>query len=163
MKIQAEIDIDWLDEEEGLDDVVESRLYKQLATVIEKKFAANVGERIAAAADRLVTAKTEMIINTALEQPITITKGWNEKTEYDSIFDMVEKRMTALYEGKLDTSGKCEKDPLLANIEKHVKSSTDKLLKDVTVIIERQAKKVAAEEVKNHELFSALEKVVKIN
>ena len=163
MKIQAEIEIDWLDEDQGLDEVVESRLLKHLAQEIENKFADKVGEKIAAAADRLITAKTEMIINTVLEKPITITKGWNDKVEYCSIFDMVEQRMTALYEGKLDTSGKCKKDPLLENIEKHVKSSTDKLLNEVKIIIEKKAKSVAAEEVKNHELFSALEKVVKIN
>lgn len=163
MKIQAEIEIDWLNEGEGLDEAVEDRLYKHLVLEIEKKFADKVGERIAAAADRLITAKTEMIINTVLEQPIIITRGWNGKVEYDSILDMVEKRMTALYEGKLDTRGKCEKDPLLANIEKHVKSSTDKLLKDVIKTIESKAKSVAAEEIKSHELFSAIEKVVKIN
>jgi hypothetical protein len=162
MKITAEIEIDWIHEDEGLDEKVERRLLDALVNKIEGDFLKEAGKSVAQAANRLITAKTELLINSVLEKPVTVSNGWNDKREYDSIYAMVEQRMTELYEGKLNVNGQCKKDPLLANIEGFVKSSTDKLLKDVERIVEKHAKEAAAKEVKEHELFKTLEKVVSI-
>jgi len=161
MKINAEIEVDWI-EDGNIDDVVEDRLFRALSAKIEQSFVDKAGKRIAEAAHRLITAKTELLINTVLEQPVDISDAWNHKEKYDSVYDMVEKKMTALYEGKLNISGQCEKDPLMANIEGYVKSTTEKLLKDVQRTIEVNVNKQVKREVSESELFKTLERVVKI-
>jgi len=162
MKITSEVEIDWINEEGSVDEIVEGRIFKALITRIEGEVVKKIAEKVAASADKLITAKTEMLINTTLEQPCVISKGWNKKEEYESIYDMVEKKMSALYEGKLGASGECKKDPLLANIETTVKNQVSTLLKSVENIINKSATNAAKKEVREHELFKTLEKVVTI-
>ena len=162
MQITATIDLDWVDPETGIDEEVERKLLSALTKRLEDEFIKDAGKAVAQAAQKLITAKTELLINSVLEKPVTISNGWNDKQEYDSIYDMVEQKMTALYEGKLGNKNKCEKDPLLSNIESFVKSSVDKLLNDVEVIIKKSASAAASKEVREHELFKTLEKVVTI-
>lgn len=148
MKFNVEVEIDWLGEDDTLDEKFERRVLESLTKLILEKFSADVSKQIANNAASLVKAKTEMLINAALETPVVISDGYR-KVEYESILDMVEKKMTALYAGKLDVSGQCKKDPLLANIEAYVKSETEKNLmlidKKVKTIAEVEAKKAVNE------------------
>ncbi len=162
MEITAKINIDWISEDDVLDEAVERKLLDSLSRAIQNEFMKEAGKKIAESANNLITAKTELLINTVLEQPVMISTGWQNKEEYDSIYDMVEKKMTALYQGKLDVSGQCQKDPLLSNIEEYVKSSVNKLLTDVENIIRKRAAEAAKTEVKEHELIKALSHVVTI-
>lgn len=148
MKFNVEIDIDWVDEESNIDDEIRNRIVADLSKQVISKFSDGVSKQISIDAERLVRAKTELIINTVLEKPITISEGWNNKTEYDSIYDMIEKRMSKLYEDKLMTTGKCVADPLLKNIEKYVDSITKKLLFDVEKAIKIHSENAAKKCVK---------------
>ena len=163
MKFTAEVEIDWIDEDESIDSVMQQKILNNLTAQITSKFSEGVGNKIAESAERLVTAKTELIINTVLEQPITITKGWNDKTEYQSIYDMVEQRMSGLYEGRLGNGTKCEKDPLLGRIENYVDQKVTKLLKDVDNVLQKHADVAATKAVKENNLIKSLDKIVKIN
>ena len=160
MKINVEIEIDWIGEGHQLDEQVETRLINSLADKIEKDFLEDAGEKIAQAANKLITAKTELLINTVLEQPVKISDGWQHKAEYDSIYDMVESKMTALYQGKLDNSGKCTKDPLLANIEKYVESHINNKLNSVNRLIDTHAKTHAKTVLKESSLIKALQAII---
>jgi len=157
MKFSIEVDIDWISDEEGLDEAINNRLINNLATKIEKEFANQSGKDMAKHAENLVKAKTELIIQSVLEKPVVISNGWQSNTTYDSIYDMVEKRMTSLYEGKI-LAGKnaCEKDPLLGRIENFVNSSVKQLLSD----IEKRAKYYAEEEAKKAVLENAFVKKI---
>ena len=162
MKFSVEVEIDWIDEENNLDDQVKQSLINGLARKIEDQVSKNVGIEIANTAENLVRAKTELIINSVLEKPITINKGWHKDETYDSIFDMVEQQMTELYEGKIISKGTCKEDPLLSNVKKYVDTAVNKLLKDVQIIIERKAAENAKAAVKESELMKAISSVVTI-
>lgn len=162
MKFNVEIDIDWIDEDNGLDDEIKDQLVSGLARKIENQFTDDIARTISSTAHNFVKAKTEMIINSVLEKPIIITEGWNNKTEYNSIYDMIEQKMTGLYEGKINSKGTCKEDPLLSNLKSHIESSVSKLLGDVQRIIEKKSNEVARDAVKNHDLIKALENVVTI-
>ena len=160
MKFNVEIDIDWIDEENNLDDTIKDEIISKLTKSILVEFSKGVSEQVAVAAENLVKAKTEMIINTALEQPITVTKGWNDKKEYASVYDMVEQRMTKLYEGKLGGGTTCEKDPLLGNIQNYVDRHIQSLLSDVENKIKRYSADAANTAVKESALLDAISQVV---
>lgn len=160
MKFNVEVDIDWIDEEEGLDQVIKDHILNSLTKSIEDRFTENAGEMIAKNAERLIQAKTEMIINTTLEKPLTINEGWSRKEEYTSIHDMIEQKMIALYEGKLNLHGTCKKDPLLANLETHVGNEISKLLRAVENKIKINSKEIADKALQENALIGALEKVI---
>ena len=104
-----------------------------------------------------------MLINTVLEKPIEITTGWNKTEKYDSIFDMVETKLTALYEKKIGSVQSCEKDPLLARVENHIDQKVKTLLTDVDKIITKHAEKHATKAVKENQIIQALSDIVVIN
>ena len=162
MKINAEIEIDWLSEDENIDEVIKEQILKQLAKKIEDKFTDEITKEIANTAKNFIQAETELIINSTLEKPITITEGWNNKTEYSSIHEMIENKMTELYKGKINSNGSCKEDPLLANLKKYIDTSVNKLLNDVEAVMRRHADNAAKNAVKESELYKAVEHVVKI-
>ncbi|PUB87030.1 MAG: hypothetical protein DBP02_01950 [gamma proteobacterium symbiont of Ctena orbiculata] len=156
MKLTAEVEIDWIDEDGDINEEVSRKLTQTLANSILEKFSDEQAMLIAQRAKKLIEAKTEMVINTLLEQPITITHGWNKKTEYDSIMDMVEQEMTALYQGKLNSNGQCKEDPLLANIKSYVKTETDSMLKVIDKKLKDHAHIEAKKAVNSNELIKAI-------
>ena len=68
MKFNVEVDIDYLEDNE-LDEVFQKRLLNAIAAKIEKDFSAGIGETMARSAERLVSAKVELIINSVLKSP----------------------------------------------------------------------------------------------
>ena len=162
MKFNVEVEFDWVDGETNLDDEIKAGVINEMTKQMTEKFMSDAGTSIAQTADALIRAKTEMLINSVLEKPVTISNGWNDNTEYDSILDMVEKRMTALYEGKIVGSKTCTKDPLLGQIELYADNKVKALLVDVERIIIKHSDNAAKEAVKNNKLIEALDHVVKI-
>ena len=161
MKLNITIDIDWIDEEGNLDDEVKQRIINSLSQKIQSEFLMDSGKRIAESANKLITAKTELLINTVLEKPVTISDGWGRNNkEYDSIMDMVEQRMTTLYQGKINANGQCTKDPLLANIEKSVESQVKSMLASVSRQIERHSKESAINAVNESSLIKSIKQVI---
>ena len=162
MKFNVEIELDGLDAESGLDDEIKAGVIYEITRQISDKFMSDTASSIAKAADSLIRAKTEMLINSVLEKPVTISNGWNDKTEYSSILDMVEKRMTALYEGKIIASKTCTKDPLLGQVEAYADKKVKAMLVDVEKIVIKHADISAREALKNNKLIEALGSVVNI-
>ena len=161
MKLNITIDIDWIDEEGNLDDEVKQRIINRLSQKIESDFLKDSAKRIAESANKLITAKTEMLINSVLEEPVTISDGWGRNNEkYDSIMDMVEQKMTNLYQGKLSVNGQCTKDPLLASIDKSVESQVTSMLHSVTRQIEQHSKASAMRAVEENSLIKSIKQAI---
>lgn len=160
MKLNIEIDLDWIDEEGSIDEEIEHRLIKSLSDKLEHNFIKDASTKVALAADKLITAKTELLINTILEKPVKVSNGWNDNREYGSIYEMVESRMSAMYGEKLDNNGKCTKDPLLSQIESYVDGEitrhTEKMTDKARVIAEREAKKA----IKENKTVQAIESLI---
>ena len=160
MKMNVEIELGWIDG--NPDEEIKELLEKALVEKVTESLSEDITKKISERADRLVTAKVEMLINSILEKPITITRGWNDKTEYDSTFDMVETRMSQLYGERMDVSNaKCSKDPYLSKIEAYVKNRSEELLSAIEKKIKEHGDKIAKEAVNNHELIKAIGATVK--
>ncbi len=156
MKVKVEVDIDWIGEDGNLDDDVSSQIQTKLVSQIQKEFSENVGKQIAKQAEMLIKAKTDNLINTMLERPVVVSDGWNNKAKYESIYDMVEKKMTVLYDNKAKTGTACEKDPYLAKVEAYIESETNNLLRGIDASIERHARNAAKKEVEKNKAVKAI-------
>jgi len=156
MIFKIEIDIDWIDEDSTLESELKEQLIKKLSQQILTSFNKEAGIMMAKEAEALIKAKTDLLINTMLEKPVVVSNGWNSKKEYPSIYDMVEKKMTALYEGKLGASDKCEKDPLLGKIETFVTRETETLLSKIEKRIKEMATEESKKAVNQNELIKAI-------
>ena len=159
MKFNVEIETDWIGEDGKIDDEIEDRIIHSLSAKIEKDFLDMAGKKVAEQANKLINAKVDMLINTILEKPVTVSNGWNDKREYNSIIDMIEERMTSLYEGKLQSGKTCTKDPLLSNIEKYVDNSVSAKLKIVERTIQKTADVSATKAVEESKLVQAVLKL----
>jgi len=160
MNFNVEVEVDWA--EESLDAVFQERIEKAIVKRVTEQLSEELIKKVSERADKLVTAKTEMLIDTILEQPITITKGWNDKTEYASTFDMVESRMSKLYGERMDaSSGKCSIDPYLQKLERYVDNNIKEMLTKVESAIQVHSKKVAKETINKHELIQAIGATIK--
>ena len=161
MRFNITVEIDWIDDDGNVDDEIKHKLIQGLSEKIELKFLKDAGSLVAQSASKLITAKTEMLINSVLEQPVTISDGWGRNNqEYDSIMDMVEKKMTNLYQGKLNVNGQCTKDPLLANIDKSVESQVKSMLAVVARKIEEHSKRAAIKAVEENSLIKSIKQVI---
>lgn len=161
MKITTEIEITWLDNEGNLDRAVEQQLLTALTNTIQNDFLKHAGAKLAARAEKIIMAKTEFLIDSILEQPVVISDGWQKKEEYPSILDMVEQKMTALYEGKLQSKGgTCEKDPVLIKIENVVQNETTRRLKVIEDHIQKRAAGIAKKTINNSKLAKTLKVVI---
>ena len=162
MKINAEIDIEWLNEDGKIDAEVDKQLFNAVAEKLYLDLARTLGPKFAKSVEDSLSIKTSQLINTVLEGPITIKKGWNDETDYESIYDMIEQKMTALYEGKIESAhGTCNKDPLLANLENYINLSIKRLLHDVENKVKLHANEAAKKEVSDHHLIKALQVALK--
>lgn len=160
MKLNVEVEMGWIDGD--ADHAFQEQLERAVVEKVTEQLAVEVTKKVADRADKMVTAKTELLINTILEQPITVTKGWQDTTEYDSTFDMVEIRMSQLYGERMDvSSGKCSKDPYLQKVEQYVDSHIKEMLTKVENKLKEHSKKAAQEAINNHELMKAIGATVK--
>ena len=164
MKMSVEIELDYIDEEGSLDEEILVRIQQAVTSRLTNDLSGELTKKIAERADSLVTAKVEMLINSILEKPITVSQGWNNVTEYESTFDMVETRMSKLYGERMDvSSGKCTKDSYLATVENYIENRTKEMLSQVEKAIKLHSDKAAKKAVNNNELIKAIGATVEIN
>lgn len=156
MKFNIEIELDYLEEGGDLNTEIKQALIYQLSQKIEREFLKDSGKQIALAANKLITAKTELIINTVLEKPVIISDGWHKSTKYNSLYEMIEQKMTRLYEGKLNVNGTCTKDPLLANLEKYIDNQVSNSLHKTQALLNKQGKLMAIKAVEENGLVKSL-------
>lgn len=157
MIFNVDIEIDWIHEEKGIDEEIQTRIINALTRRIEDDFTKSAGEKLAKTAESLIKAKTELLINTVMEKPVVVSKGWNEKEEYESVFKMVEEKITTLYEGKYKSSNTCKKDPLLSNIENYVNKTVNRMLQDLEKKIITTAEISAKKAVDESKLTTAID------
>ena len=161
MRFNITIDSEDFDEYNSFDSEFKEKIERGIQEHILTDFNKEAGKQIAIKAERLITAKTELLINTLLERPITISQGWNKEDKYDSIYDMVEEQMTSLYDDKFDKAkGSCTKDPLLSNIENYVQQAMEELLRKVERKIKAYADIAARDALETSDLLRSINAVL---
>ena len=161
MKFNIEIEIDWINEDYELDVEIIEQIKNSITQEILKEVKIDISKQIAIDAKALIKAKTENLINTMLEKPITISESWNVNKTYDSIYDMVEEEMSKLYITKTAKKGTvCEQDPYLEKVKNYINSESKLLLDKIEKKMISTAKIEAKNAVENNNYVKAITNVI---
>ncbi|MFW9872187.1 MAG: hypothetical protein ACFFG0_03720 [Candidatus Thorarchaeota archaeon] len=113
MKIKTEIEIDWIDGDEGdqsIDEIVKgeiinnivSKISKQLIEKIEKE----TSEKISSQINNVVDKEINKITNNFLNKNVTITDRWGEKIKEAKITDILKEKFDEFWNTPVDKDGR---------------------------------------------------------
>ena len=117
MKLNIQVDLEWLDEDGSIDDLVQSEIINGVKRSISATCLAKVekeaSKKIDKAIDEAIAKVTQSIEGKAiafadewLENEVTVTDKWGDPTDRLTIRDLVKKSFDKTLERQVDKSGK---------------------------------------------------------
>lgn len=174
MKLNLEIDLDWIDEEKGLDESVKeqiidgvvSRVQKQISEKIETKVNSVIDETIV----NKITNETANLFNDFITRPVTLTDSYGSKIKvYEKMEDLIKERFDKFMVQKVDEKGNAT-DSNYGKTYQRLEFIIDKQLKEFANKFTTDAVASVSAEIKQHvqqglttKLGAELMKVLKVN
>lgn len=159
MKISVEIDLPWLDENGHLVDEMEYNVIESVTRKINTQILTDLKPKIDVIMDASINSAIETILDGYLSKPVTISNGF-KKDEYESVYDMVEKKFGALYDAEIKrTSNTCGVDPILTKLDSKIKQQMQQLFAQIETRIEKESKTIATQTLKESSLYAAMQKL----
>lgn len=159
MKISVEIDLPWLDENGHLIDEMEYNVIEAITRRVNAQILIDLKPKIDEVMDTSINSAIENILDGYLSKPVSISNGF-KKDEYESVYDMVEKKFGALYDAEIKrTSNACGVDPLLTKIDTKIKQQMQQLFSQIETKIDKESKIIAAQTLKESSLYAAMQKL----
>lgn len=158
MKINLEIELPYISEDGEIESDMQEQIVRGVTNKLYQSLDAKINPIIDKAAADLVKQKVEEILTNFMEKPVVVSSGY--KTEkYSSLLEMVEQKFTALYDVKFAQTGTCNgQDPILKKIDDRIKYEVNSLVTSINTKIEREAKKIAEQTVKESSMYQVLDK-----
>lgn len=159
MKISVEIELPFIDEDGALHDDTKWEIINRVAQRIEAKMLLDLKPKLDEIVDANINEAVSKILDNYLSKPVVISNGF-KKDEYESIYDMVEKKFGALYDTEIKrTSSACGTDPLLTKIDTKIKQAMQTLFSQIETKIDKESKIIAAQTLKESSLYAAMQKL----
>lgn len=159
MKITVEVDLPWVDDNGHLHDEMECNVIESITRKINNQILIDLKPKIDSIMNDSINNAIDTILHDYLSKPVAISNGF-KKDEYESIYDMVEKKFGALYDMEIQRkAGSCGTDPLLVKLDSKIKQSMNQLLGQVEMKIEKESKTIASNTLKESSLYAAIKKV----
>lgn len=174
MKLNLEIDLDWIDEEKGLDQTIKeeiiSSVVSKIQAGIEKKLEDKINQLIDSTIIDRINKKTDELFAEFVSRQITLTDNYGSKIEvYESLEALMKKRFDNFMTERVDEKGNSSS----SNYGKHfsridfiIKHQLETFAKEFTT----NAVKRVSEEIKEHvkdgltqKLGAELMTVLKVN
>lgn len=174
MKLNLEIELDWIDEENNLDETVKQEIINSIVGRIGDKIEKQIEKKINVSVDDIVTGKvntlTENMFNDFINRPISISDRWGDTVKsYNKLSDLIKERFDNFMEQSVDDNGKTDTSSYGTKY-KRLEYIIDKQLKDYANKFTSDAVKEVKDEIKAHvqeglttKLGVELMKVLKIN
>jgi len=159
MEVKITLAIRGVDDEGLVNSELEQKIIGALAENLEERFTDETKNRIFDRAKALMDAKTQMLIESCLEAPVTIQEAFRTPRVFESMYDYIEHRLRSLYEQKIQDN-KCHKDPVLIAMESHITREVDKLLAARRKEVTDKATAIASKAVENHKLIRELGQII---
>lgn len=114
MKLNIEVELDWLDEESNIDDIIKAEVIRDITKQVSenaiKKFEEQALEKINKVYEKVETKIDELVtkeFNSFMNKPIKITDQWGDvKKEYNNVSEMIKLRFDNWLLEKVDKYGK---------------------------------------------------------
>lgn len=174
MKLNLEIDLEWIDEEKGLDESVKEQIIKGVVSKIQKQIETKIETRINDTIDKTVVAKinqqTDLLFNDFISRPVTISDNYGSQLKvYDKMEDLIKERFDKFMVQTVDDKGNTydgsygtKYTRLVFIIDKQMKEFADKFTKDAVTQVSAEIQKHVKDGL-TQKLGSELMKVLKVN
>lgn len=174
MKLNLEIQLDWIDEEMNLDETVRQNVIDSVVNKIQKNVEAKVEKEINATIDKTIVdkinQKTEELFNEFMNREITISDTYGDKLRcYENVNALIKERFDNFMTQTVDDKGNAY-DGNYGTKYKRIYYIIDKQLKEFANKFTDDAVKTVSAEIKEHvkdgltnKLGSELMKVLKVN
>lgn len=174
MKLNLEIQLDWIDDEMNLDETVRQNIIDAVVNKIQAKTEDKVKSAIDKIIDETTVKKinemTEAMFNDFVNRRVTITDSYGSKIKvYESVNDIIKERFDNFMTQKVDNEGKTSSSSYNSTASR-VEFIIDKQLKDFANKFTTDAVKSVSEEIKQHvkdglttKLGAELMNVLKVN
>lgn len=173
MKLNLEIELDWIDEEMQLDDAVKKEVIDSITSRINQKVEEQVTDKINKIVDETVVGKintmTEELFNEFLEREVSLTDSYGDIIQtYPTLQDLVKKRFDDFMIQTVDDEGNTY-DGSYQNKQRRIDFIIKKQLEDFADKFTSDAVTKVSAEIKSHvqqgltqKLGSELMKVLKV-
>jgi len=174
MKLNLEIELDWIDDEMNLDETVRQNVIdtvvKKIQKGVEEKVESKINETIDNTVVQKINEKTEKLFDDFMNREISITDKYGDKIKvYPDVFALIKERFDNFMEQTVDDKGNTY-DGSYGTKYKRIYFIIDKQLKEFADKFTTEAVKTVSAEIKDHvkegltnKLGSELMKVLKVN
>lgn len=153
MKLNLELEIDWIDEDMSIDDVVKEEIINSITNKIQKKIESEVHDKVNKSINETTIAKidsmVESLFNEFMNKPVTINDDYGDIIEqYDNVFAVIKKKFDGFMEQKVDKNGRSDN----SRYGKYTRLEyiIDNQLRDFAEKFTTDAVKKVSEEIKLH-------------
>lgn len=174
MKLNIEIDLDWIDEEKGLDEVVKEQIINGVVSQVQKKITDKIEEKVNNIIDveivQTINKKTDELFTDFINRPVTLSDNYGSKIKvYDSMEMLIKERFDNFLTQTVDKNGNASNSSYDTKF-KRLEFIIDKQLSDFANEFTTNAVKKVSEEIKQHvkdglttKLGAELMNVLKVN
>lgn len=172
MKLNLEIDLDWIDEEKGLDETVKEQIIDGILNRVEAKISSKIEEKVNKVIDETIVLKinekVDSIFTDFISRKVTLSDNYGSEIKvYESMESLIKERFDNFLNEKVDKEGKISSyGAQFSRLEFII----DKQLKDFANKFTTDAVKTVSEEIKLHvkegltnKLGAELMNVLKVN
>lgn len=175
MKINVEIDLDWIDEEKGLDLSIQEQIIDGVTAQVKAKINKDIEDKVNKIIDEQIVAtinkKTEDLFSDFINRPVTISDNYGSKIKvYDTMEQLIKERFDNFMEQPVDAKGQIYTGSSYGSKYKRVEFIIDNQLKEFADKFTKDAVKTVSEEIKQHvkegltnKLGAELMNVLKVN
>lgn len=173
MKLNLEVELDWIDEEMNIDDTVKQNVIDSIVNKIKAKIELSVEDKISKMIDKIVVSKinkmTEKVFNDFMKREVTISDSYGSKIKvYPTVEALIKERFDNFMTQMVDERGNTA-DTYGAKY-KRINYIIDEQLKSFANKFTTEAVKTVSEEIKQHvkdgltnKLGTELMKILKVN
>jgi Zn/Cd-binding protein ZinT len=174
MKLNLEVELDWIDDEMNLDDTIKQNIIDAVIKKIEKNVESQVEKNINKTLGETIVNKinemTENLFNDFMNKEISLSDRYGDKIEvYPNVKALIKKRFDNFMEQTVDENGKTYEGSYGTKYQR-IYYIIDKQLKSFANKFTEDAVKTVSSEIKEHvkeglttKLGAELMKVLKVN
>lgn len=174
MKLNLEIELDWIDEEKGIDETVKEQIIKGIMSKIGDKIISKIDEKVNNVIDETIVSKinerTDALFTDFISRPVTLSDNYGSKIKvYENMEQLIKERFDNFMVQNVDDQGRTSESSYGQKF-KRLEFIIDKQLKDFAHKFTTDAVKQVSEEIKHHvkeglttKLGAELMSVLKVN
>lgn len=174
MKLNLEIELDWIDEEKGLDETVKEQIIDGVTARVEKQISSKIEEKVNKVIDETIVSKinekTDALFTDFVSRQVTLCDNYGSKIKvYESMEQLIKERFDNFMTQKVDSEGRTTTSSYGTSYQR-LEFIIDKQLKDFAHKFTTDAVKQVSEEIKQHvkdglttKLGAELMSVLKVN